>query len=81
MTQQATEPQATRLVTVNEVCEQLGIKKTKFYHLVNKGELSVYDLSGSSRKPGPARKGERRRVIRVAQADIDAYLARSRRAA
>lgn len=78
MTQQATETQATRLVTVNEVCEQLGIKKTKFYSLVYRGELATYDLSGSNRKPGPAKKGERRRVIRVAQSDIDAYLQRSR---
>ena len=81
MTQQTAEPQATpRLVTVNEVCEQLGIKKTKFYALVYKGELATYDLSGSGRGPGPAKKGERRRVIRVAQADIDAYLERARTA-
>jgi excisionase family DNA binding protein len=78
MTQQATEPQATRMVTVNEVCEQLNIGRTKFYDLVNKGELPIYDLSGSNRNPGPARRGERRRVIRVDQADVDALKARTR---
>lgn len=67
-----------RLVTVNEVCAQLGIKKTKFYALVNQGALPIYDVSGSNRAPGPARAGERRRVIRVNQADIDAFLMRNR---
>jgi len=78
MTQQATETLAPRMVTVIEVCAQLGIGKTKFYDLVNKGELPIYDLSGSGRGPGATRKGERRRVIRVDQADVDAYLTRTR---
>lgn len=78
MTQQATEPQTTRMVTVTEVCAQLGIGKTKFYDLVNQGELPIHDLSGSGQGPGATRKGERRRVIRVEQADVDAYHARTR---
>jgi excisionase family DNA binding protein len=67
-----------RMVTVTEVCAQLGIGKTKFYDLVNKGELAVHDVSGSDREPGPARKGQRRRSIRVQQADVDAFLMRTR---
>lgn len=66
------------MVTVREVCEQLDIGRTKFYDLVNKGELKVHDISGSDRNPGPAKRGERRRCIRVMQADIDAFLMRTR---
>jgi excisionase family DNA binding protein len=66
------------MITVTEVCAQLGVGKTKFYDLVNKGELAVHDVSGSGTEPGPNRKGHRRRSIRVQQADVDAFLMRSR---
>jgi excisionase family DNA binding protein len=66
------------MVTVASVCGQLGIGKTKFYDLVNKGELPVHDVSGSDAEPGPARRGQRRRAIRVQQADVDAFLKRTR---
>lgn len=78
MTQTTTETAQRRLRTVAEACEQLGIGRTTFYDLVNKGELPVYDLSGSGRDPGVAKKGERRRMVRVDQTDIDAFIERSR---
>jgi excisionase family DNA binding protein len=76
MTQQATESQASRGVTVVEACEQLGIKKTKFYELIRKGELEAVDINGVAKR----RVGEpgRRRSLRVDQAAIDAFKARNR---
>lgn len=76
MTQTTPETAQRRMRTVAEACEQLGIGRTTFYDLVNKGELHIYDLSRSGREPGVAKKGERRRMVRVEQADIDAYLDR-----
>lgn len=75
MTQQATEQQASRMVDAAEARRQLGIGKTKFYALVRTGELHVHDISPN--KPGLRRVGEKghRRVLRVAQAEIDRYLA------
>jgi len=74
MTQQATEPQPSRLITVSEAIAQLGIGRTKFYELLQQGEFSVYNLNSAPR--GPIRKGQRRPVIRVEQAEVDAYKAR-----
>jgi len=76
MTQQPAESQPSRMVTVVEVCEQLGIGKTKFYDLVNKGELAVIDINGvGKRLPGEI---GRRRSIRVEQTAVDAFKARNR---
>ena len=64
------------MVTAAEACTQLGIGKTKFYDLINKGELTAVDLSPGA--PARSRRvGEKgkRRVLRVAQAEIDRYLA------
>jgi predicted DNA-binding transcriptional regulator AlpA len=77
MTQQATEPQPLRLVTVGEVCEQLAIGRTKFYELCQQGAFTVYNLNSSAPR-GPVRKGQKRPAIRVDQAEIDAYLIRSK---
>lgn len=74
MTQQATEPQPSRLITVREACEQLGIGKTKFYELIHQGEFSVFNLNSAPR--GPVRKGGQRPAIRVEQAEVDAFKAR-----
>lgn len=73
MTQQATEPQQSRMVTVVDACDQLGIKKTKFYALVNTGELAAVDINGVEKR----RVGEtgRRRSLRVSQAEINRFLA------
>lgn len=72
MTQQATEPQPSRMVTVTEACDQLGIKKTKFYELIRKGELAAVDINGVEKR----RIGEpgRRRSLRVSQAEIGRFL-------
>jgi excisionase family DNA binding protein len=79
MTQTTAEPAEGQMRTVAEVCRQLKIGRTKFYDLVNKGELTPFDISGGPRKtPGPAPKGGRRRTIRVEQADVDAFKARGR---
>jgi excisionase family DNA binding protein len=61
------------MVTVVEACDQLGIKKTKFYELIRKGELEAVDINGVGKRhigePG------RRRSIRVPQAEIDRFKA------
>lgn len=64
------------MVTAADARTQLGIGKTKFYALVRAGELHVHDVS-PNRPEGPRRVGEKghRRVLRVAQAEIDRYLA------
>lgn len=71
MTQQATESQQSRGLTVTEVCGQLGIGKTKFYDLIRKGELVAFDLNGVAKR----RIGEtgRRRSLRVEQAEVDRF--------
>jgi excisionase family DNA binding protein len=71
MTEQATESQRSRGLTVTEACDQLGIKKTKFYDLIRKGELEAVDINGVQKRnvgqPG------RRRSLRVDQAEIDRF--------
>lgn len=75
--QQATQP--GRMLTVREVCDQLGIGRTKFYALVRSGELSAINVNPAPRRrvgqPGP------RPSIRVEQADVDAFKARNQLAA
>jgi predicted DNA-binding transcriptional regulator AlpA len=75
MTNPTTAPGA-RMLTVAEVCEQLGIKRTKFYTLVNRGELTAIDVNAA---PAKRRVGERgpRRSIRIEQAVVDAFKARN----
>ena len=76
MTQPTTSDRAAGMLTVNEVCGQLGIGKTKFYDLINKGELEAVNVN-----PAPKRLvGERgpRRSLRVEQSAVDAYKARNR---
>jgi predicted DNA-binding transcriptional regulator AlpA len=75
MTQQATEPQPSRLITVREACGQLGIGRTKFYELCQQGVFSVFNLNSDAPR-GPVRKGQQRPAIRVEQAEVDAYKAR-----
>jgi predicted DNA-binding transcriptional regulator AlpA len=74
MTQQATEPQPFRLITVREACDQLGCGRTKFYELCQQGVFSVFNLNSGAPR-GPVRKGQQRPAIRVEQAEIDAYKA------
>jgi hypothetical protein len=76
MTQQATESQAPQMVTAAEARAQLKIGKTKFYDLINAGELHAHDIS-PNRPSGPRRVGDKghRRVLRISQAEIDRYLA------
>lgn len=38
-----------RLLTINETCERLSIGRTKFYRLVNDGEIKVLKLGGNHR--------------------------------
>lgn len=76
MTQTATETADAAMLTAAEVCTQLGIGKTKFYDLINKGDLAAHDLSPGS--PARSRRvGEKgkRRVLRVTQAEVNRYLA------
>ena len=79
MTQQATEPQPSRLIKVSEAIAQLGIGRTKFYELLHQGEFTVYNLNSAPR--GPVQKGQRRPAIRVDQAEVDAYRGRIKVAA
>lgn len=73
MTQRATAPQPSPALTVTEACVQLGIKKTKFYELIRKGELHAVDINGVGKRrigePGP------RRSLRVDQAEVDRFKA------
>jgi excisionase family DNA binding protein len=67
------------MVTAAEACTQLRIGKTKFYDLINKGELIAVDVSGGPPKE-PRRVGQtgRRRSLRVPQSEINAFLARNK---
>lgn len=60
------------MVTVVDACEQLGIKKTKFYELINTGELAAVDINGVEKRP--VGQTGRRRSLRVKQAEIDRFL-------
>lgn len=60
------------MVTVVEAMDQLGIKKTKFYELVNSGELRAVDINGVEKRP--VGQTGRRRSLRVSQAEIDRFL-------
>lgn len=75
MTQQATEPQSSRLITVRAACAQLGIGRTKLYELIHQGEFASFNLNADAPR-GPIRKGQRRPSIRLDQAEVDAYMAR-----
>lgn len=75
MTQQATEPQAPRLLTVAEAREQLGIGLSKLYELIRAGEIKAKDLNGvKGQYAAPGRPGKRR-CLRIDQAEINRYLA------
>jgi predicted DNA-binding transcriptional regulator AlpA len=77
MTQQATEAPPEKLVTVGNACGQLGIGKTTFYRLVRQGVFTTYNLNADAPR-GPIRKGQKRPMIRVDQAEVDAYKISSR---
>ena len=61
-----------RLLTSAEVREQLGIGTTKFYKLVDAGELTPVRL------PSPTGA---RRELRFEQSEIDAFIDRNRASA
>lgn len=71
MTNPAYRADAKEMLTVTEVCRQLGVGRTKFYNLINKGELSVVNVNPAPKKlvgqRGP------RRSIRVRQSAVDEY--------
>jgi len=76
MTQQATEAQQSRMLAAAEVMDQLGIKASKFYELIRKGELEAVDLNNvAGQYATPGRPGGRRRALRVRQAEVDRFLA------
>jgi predicted DNA-binding transcriptional regulator AlpA len=79
MTNTTTETGAKVMLTVAEVCGQLGIGRTKFYTLVNRGELAAVDVNAAPKRlvgqRGP------RRSIRVAQSVVDAFKSRNQVAA
>jgi excisionase family DNA binding protein len=72
-----TNPTATTpvMLTVAEVCVQLGIGRTKFYTLINRGELVAVDVNAAPKR----RVGERgpRRSIRVEQSVVTAFKERN----
>ncbi len=61
-------PATTRLLTVEQACEQLGIKTRKFYELMASGAIATIKLP-----PGNQQSGRR-----VEQSEIDAFIARNR---
>jgi predicted DNA-binding transcriptional regulator AlpA len=74
MTQQATESQSSRMLTVAEARGQIGVGASKFYELIREGAIEAVDLNrvqGEYARPG--RPGKRR-ALRVSQAEIDRYL-------
>jgi hypothetical protein len=74
MTQQATEPQASRMLAVEEALTQLGIGRSKFYELIRQGRLKATDLNHvEGQYAAPGRPGKRR-CLRVSQAEINRYL-------
>lgn len=67
-----TDAQTTpRLLTSAEVCEQLGISKTKFYRLIAEDHLTPVKL--------PSPTGQRRE-LRFEQSEINAFIERNRAA-
>lgn len=67
-----------RMLTAEEVREQLGIKKTKFYELVNSGQIEAFDINGVEGQPcRPGRPGPRR-SLRVRQSEVNRFLAERR---
>ena len=67
---------AEKMLTSTEAMEQLGIKKTAFYKLLNAGELEAVDVSAASRKRRIGEPG-RRRTLRIPQSQVDAFKARN----
>lgn len=74
MTQQATEPQASQMLTVAEACEQLKIGLSKIYELIRKGELRAKDLNNVKGQYAMPGKPGKRRCLRIEQAEVDRFL-------
>lgn len=76
MTNPTAEPAGDPMLTVAEVCKQLGIGRTKYYDLVRKGELVAVNVNPGPKRlvgqPGP------RRSIRVRQSVVDAFEERNK---
>lgn len=66
------------MLTVTEVCTQLRIGKTKFYGLINSGELEAVDVSGRNAASRRVGQPGRRRTLRIERAQVDAYIERNR---
>jgi hypothetical protein len=74
MTQQATEPQASQMLTVAEARVQLKIGHSKVYELIRSGELKAKDLNNvKGQYAMPGRPGKRR-CLRIEQAEVDRFL-------
>jgi excisionase family DNA binding protein len=69
-------PPADVMLTSAEAMEQLGIKKTAFYKLLNSGELAAVDVSAAARKRRIGETG-RRRTLRIPQSQVDAFKERN----
>lgn len=69
-------PAPDAMLTSAEAMEQLGIKKTAFYKLLNSGELTAVDVSAAARKRRIGETG-RRRTLRIPQSQVDAFKARN----
>lgn len=58
------EPKSSkRLLTIDEVCEELGVKKSYVYSVMNEGKLAYVPLSDG-----------RREFRRVRAEDLDAFI-------
>jgi predicted DNA-binding transcriptional regulator AlpA len=65
------------MLTVNEVCAQIGIGRMTFYKLVNTGALTAINVNPAA--TAAKRLGERgpRRSLRVQQSEVTAFLKRN----
>src|SRR5258708_40272966 len=63
---------ADAMLTSAEVMEQLGIRKTAFYKLLNAGEIEAVDVSAAKRKRQVGERGARR-TLRIPQSQVDAF--------
>lgn len=69
-------PATERMYTVGETCEALGIGRTKFYALVNDGQLTAVNINPGARYKRVGEKGPRR-ALRVAASEIEAFKKRN----
>lgn len=67
-----------RMLTVSQVCAQIGIGRMTFYKLVSSGELDAININPAATGPKPFGAPGPRRTLRVRQSEVTAFIERNK---